>query len=354
MLTTRVIQVASSAFVAFLAPFLVAPPSVSAGVGVVAFGALFVFVVWTNVVTPQAGRSPFAMLALAAAGVATQPFFGLSWLLTASFMVTSAALLCEPKRRWPLWFAGVAGADVATGLLLGLGAGRAFLVAALLAGYGLLVGGFYWVAGLSTQLRSARADLARGAIAAERLRIARDLHDVLGQRLTEVVLTSEVAARQAGVDPAAAAEGMRAVGGIARGLLNEVRSTVSGYREVTLDSEVATAREVTRAGRVALAVELPDPAPGGLTGVTLAWMVREGVTNVMRHARARSCTITVTGGDTVTATIVDDGPGHRRPVSFGTGLTGLAERVAAAGGTLRAEAGEHRFTLRAEFPGLAP
>lgn len=364
--TTRFIQVASLGFVGFLVPPAVelfgrGRPAYAIALGLaglLAFAALFGRLLWTGVVEPHHGRGRRELGGLAVLGLALQPLFGLGWLLTASFIVTSVALLSEPRRRWAPWFGGVVAADVLIGLaLLDLGPGRTALVAGVVVVYGLFVGGFYWVAGLSAQLSTARAELARAAVAAERLRIARDLHDVLGQRLTEVVLKAELAARMVEVEPSGAADEMRAVGRIAREVLGEVRTTVSGYRDVTLDSEVATAREVARAGGVDLDVELPAPPPNGATATTLAWVVREGVTNVMRHARAHRCVVTVTAGDPVVVTVVDDGPaaagGRRREIRFGTGLTGLAERVSAAGGTLRADADAERFTLRAELPAVA-
>ncbi|MFD0663499.1 sensor histidine kinase [Thermocatellispora tengchongensis] len=211
---------------------------------------------------------------------------------------------------------------------------------------------------MAAELRAARAELARAAISAERLRIARDLHDVLGQRLTEVVLKAELSARLAAASPERAADEMREVSRSAREILGEVRATVSGYREASLGSEIATARETARAAGIELTVNLPGSPPPPEVDRAAAWVVREGVTNVLRHSMARSCTISV-GEEAAlgcarayVVTVADDGPAHgsRPRAEPGTGLTGLSERLAALGGDLSVSAEEESFMLRARIP----
>jgi two-component system sensor histidine kinase DesK len=362
MATTRYIQLLSLGFVAFLvAPAVelagldpAAPVAALAWVGLAAFGALFARVVWRHVASPQSNRTPWALAGMAVLAAGLQTVLGQIWLQTASYVLMSLVLLSLPRRWWLAAFPALFLGDVAAGLLrLGQPAGQVLLTAAAVQAFGVLIGGFYWIAGISAELRAARAELARSAIAGERLRIARDLHDVLGQRLTEVILRAELSARLAQRDPGAAGAEMAAVGAVAREILDEVRATVSGYRDVSLAGELATAREVTRAAGVDLSVDLPEHLPEGSATETAAWVVREGVTNVLRHTKARTCAVTIHAGDALVVTVTDDGPGVRGPVRYGTGLTGLAERVAASGGRLEVDAGDATFTLRATIPQAA-
>lgn len=202
------------------------------------------------------------------------------------------------------------------------------------------------------QLRAAREELARLAVAEERLRIARDLHDLLGHSLSMIVLKSELAGRLLPTAPARAAAEIVDVERAAREALRQVRAAVAGYRQPALRGELAVARELLAAAGVAATVDdSAGPLPTALDGL-LAWAVREGVTNVIRHSRARHCAIRISRqGDTVRAEVVDDGrgPAGRTPIS-GNGLAGLAERAAAHGGRLevgRRPEGGFRLLLEA-------
>ncbi|WP_410670332.1 sensor histidine kinase [Amycolatopsis sp. cmx-4-68] len=206
-------------------------------------------------------------------------------------------------------------------------------------------------------LVEARAEVARLASEAERTRIARDLHDLLGHSLTAITVKSTLARRLATVDGARAGDEMAAVETLARQTLTDVRAAVSGYREVTLAGELARGRELLRACGVAAdlptATDVVDPARQELFG----WVVREGLTNVARHAGATRCAVTVSGSE---ISVVDDGGpvgldsgwgsgsgavpdseaglglGSESGVAPGSGLAGLRERVTAAGGRLEA------------------
>jgi two-component system sensor histidine kinase DesK len=193
---------------------------------------------------------------------------------------------------------------------------------------------FFAVINANLELSEARGEIARLATESERSRIARDLHDLLGHSLTTITVKAGLARRLAEHDPAAAAREIAEVETIARSALSDVRAAVSGYREVTLAAELATGREVLRAAGIDAqlpgAVDAVDPANRELFG----WVVREALTNVIRHSGASRCTI-VLGPASVE--IVDDGTGGA--TAPGGGLTGLRERVTAAGGTL--DAGPH-------------
>jgi two-component system sensor histidine kinase DesK len=176
-------------------------------------------------------------------------------------------------------------------------------------------------------LAETRAELARLAAENERIRIARDLHDLLGHSLTTITVKAGLARRLGAADPEAAVAQITEVEDLCRRVLADVRAAVSGYREVTLTSELARGRELLRASGITAdlptATDVADPAHQELFG----WAVREGLTNVIRHARARSCRVRVSASS---VEIIDDGQGSA--AAPGNGLSGLRERAAAVGG----------------------
>ncbi len=193
-------------------------------------------------------------------------------------------------------------------------------------------------------LQVAREENARLAVEAERLRFARDLHDLLGHNLAHIALKSEVAEALVATAPDQAGAAMREVGNVARTALQEVRAAVAGYRRPTLVGELRGAREILAAAGIGYHyqgenIDLPPEVEA-----VLAWTVREGVINVIRHSRARRCAIElVLGPGEVGIEVSDDGRG---PVDGGTpplpgsgggsGLQGLAERASAVGGRFAA------------------
>lgn len=207
------------------------------------------------------------------------------------------------------------------------------------------------------ELRAARAELARLAVAEERLRFARDLHDLLGRSLALIALKSELAGQLAAVAPERAVAEMRDVEEVARTALREVREAVSGYRRPTLANEVTTAREILAAAGITLWYDEPDLTMPSATEAVLAWALREGVTNVIRHSRARRCVIRFhEDGAALRLEIRDDGRGAPEPTAAnaeksGHGLGGLTERVAAVGGSVEAgPATEGGFQLMVVVP----
>jgi two-component system, NarL family, sensor histidine kinase DesK len=210
----------------------------------------------------------------------------------------------------------------------------------------LLVHAFSRTATANQQLREARAEVAKLASEAERNRIARDLHDLLGHSLTAITVKSSLARRLAiGAPPAALAE-MESVEQLTRQALADVRAAVSGYGDVTLAGELARGRELLRA--VGVVADLPtayDSVPSERQEL-FGWVVREGLTNVVRHARASQCTVALTASS---VEVRDNGVGG--PGGGGSGLDGLRARVAGAGGVLTA--GPTRpcgWSLRVEAP----
>jgi two-component system sensor histidine kinase DesK len=207
---------------------------------------------------------------------------------------------------------------------------------------------FFSILQSNVELTKARAEVVRLAAENERSRIARDLHDLLGHSLTTITVKAELAKHLSERDPARAAAEIAEVEALSRRTLSEVRAAVSGYREVTLSGELATGRQVLRAAGfmadLPKAVDDVDPNYEELFG----WVVREGITNVVRHSRGTTCTITV-GRNWLT--IADDGT-CVETTSPGSGLTGLGERVAAAGGTVISGCAEDRpgWRLHVELP----
>ncbi|MER5867872.1 histidine kinase [Kitasatospora sp. NPDC002040] len=214
-----------------------------------------------------------------------------------------------------------------------------------------------WLAGVVWELDGARETQSRLAVAEERLRFSRDLHDVLGRNLTTIALKSELAAQLARRGRPEAADQMTEVQRIAQESQREVRDVVRAYRTADLHAELTGARSVLRAADVACEVELGgiDQLPVTAQSV-LGWVVREATTNVLRHSEAASCLIRLrVGGGMALLEIENDGVTAGQPGGSGTGLTGLRERLAVYGGELATPpAGPGRFRLAVDLPLTAP
>ncbi|MGW2254240.1 sensor histidine kinase [Kitasatospora sp. NPDC001660] len=268
----------------------------------------------------------------AALFVAALPFAHADAFFLATGVVSFVAVLF-PDRATAAVAIGTAGAIVLPWAVRPWHTGPGWFQALGLLFSSLTVRGFSEIATTNRELVAARAEVARLASEAERNRIARDLHDLLGHSLTAITVKSRLAQRLAVKDLDQAVEEMAAVEGLSRQALADVRAAVSGYREVTLAAELARGRELLRAAGVVAdlpgATDAVSPAHRELFG----WVVREGLTNVVRHARASRCTVLVADAS---VEIRDDGPGAGPGVGDGKGLAGLRERVAAAGGSVEA------------------
>ncbi|MFE2535245.1 sensor histidine kinase [Streptomyces sp. NPDC059371] len=206
------------------------------------------------------------------------------------------------------------------------------------------------------ELRAAREELARRAVEKERMRFSRDLHDLLGHTLSVIVVKSEAARRLAPRDLDAALVQVTDIESVGRQALTEIREAVTGYREGSLATELDRARSALSAARVEPVVRQSGPPLVPQTEALLGWVLREAVTNVVRHSDATRCEITVDGtADLVRLTVSDNGtdasPADPEPGIGGTGLKGLTERLAASGGSLRAgRTARGGFEVRAELP----
>ncbi|SDY11452.1 two-component system, NarL family, sensor histidine kinase DesK [Amycolatopsis xylanica] len=198
-------------------------------------------------------------------------------------------------------------------------------------------------------LRKANEDIADLAVANERERVARDLHDILGHSLTTITVKAGLARRilESSADPAKAITEIHEVEGLARSALSDVRLTVSDYREVSLSAELAGARVALRAAEID--ADLPHAVDDVQPDLqrTFGYVLREAVTNVVRHSGARHVTVRL--GRTWLE-IADDGA-HAQDIAPGNGLRGLEERLAQVGGTVRAGSRPGGgFVVRAEVP----
>ena len=217
---------------------------------------------------------------------------------------------------------------------------------------------------LIRQLSQARAEVARLAASEERLRMARDLHDLAGHSLATITLKAELARKLLRVDADRSEQQILDVEHVSREALADIREAVSGYRRATLAVEAASARTALEAAGItpdldrslALHSDTLDPDAES----ALAWCLREAVTNVVRHSGARNCRVRliearVDGEPSLTLEVLDDGPAEPGDCASaaGNGLSGLRERLAAVSPEAALAAGPVRpsgFRLTATVP----
>ena len=222
-----------------------------------------------------------------------------------------------------------------------------------------------WLLRVLRELQEAHEDRAALALANERLRISRDLHDVFGRTLAAIAVKSELASELVRRDGGErAAEELTAVRQLAQEAGSEVRRVVRGEVRVTWDGEVSGARSLLGSAGIRCTVA-GDPVPDG-HAEALGWVVREGVTNVLRHSAATQVTLATTSEDgQVLLTIANDGagragsaaaaadsaagPGTTRP-DGGTGLRAMSERIRALGGSIATSRDGDWFLLEATIP----
>ncbi|CCK29069.1 two component sensor kinase [Streptomyces davaonensis JCM 4913] len=263
---------------------------------------------------------------------------------------------------------GVDGRRHVYAIVSGFGAGTAVVVFAMdgsvLAGLvvGLIVlagSGFLaftavfsvWLLKAVYELDEARETRARLAVAEERLRFGRDLHDVMGRNLAVIALKSELAVQLARRGRPEAEEQMIEVQRIARESQREVRDVVRGYREADLGAELSGARGVLTAAGIDCEVSGPVEGLPAEVQSALAWVVREATTNVLRHGNAERCAVSVRVREgRAVLTVENDGVAGAAGKGGGSGLAGLRERLAAVAGTLEAGAEAGVFRVVAEVP----
>ncbi|MFD4986672.1 sensor histidine kinase [Streptomyces sp. NPDC058374] len=280
--------------------------------------------------------------------------FQSQWGSMAGFLAGSLLLLLPPRFAWPAY--GVVGATMAIPPLLdGLPLRDAFYLVQSTLLTGLVVYGLSRLAELVRAVHDTRIELTRMAVTQERLRFARDLHDLLGHSLSVITLKSELIHRLIPSHPQRAMEEVGEVLAISRKSLADVRSVAAGLREMSLAQELASAESLLRSADVTVHAEIRLGEIHPRVDTVLAAVAREAITNLLRHSRAGACAITAVQEDgTVRLSISNDGvdPAYRdmSPHS-GSGLGNLETRLRAVCGRLSvSRAGQETFALTAEAP----
>lgn len=296
------------------------------------------------------GRGPvfaaLALLAFVALTCATLPLLGSSTVWLWIYVPIMVAMSWQPA--W--FFAATLGAVIVAQWAVLTAAGvvvESWYAIALTASIGIMMFAFAQQIQAAARLREAQGDVARLAVVEERERLARDLHDVLGHSLTVVAVKAELARRLAGADPARVEAELADIERMTRSALADLRSAVAGYREMSLDTELAAAQAALSAAGIV--PHLPTSAAAVDPGLRelFAWVLRESVTNVIRHSGAGHCWVAL---ERRSLAIGDDGRGgatlRRAPGgpagdgdAPGSGLAGLARRAEQAGATFLVEPG---------------
>ncbi|WP_053175712.1 sensor histidine kinase, partial [Nonomuraea sp. SBT364] len=296
-----------------------------------------------------------ALALLAAAVTALAAVFAGGWLYLFPLAGIACGLVLAGRTVRAALLAPLLAVTAAAALVTWLTGGGLEPVMALAWGTfsaGLVVAFIMHLHALIAELAGTRRRLADAAVERERLRFARDLHDLLGHTLSVVVVKAEAVRRLARRDPGQAERHAADIETVGRQALAEVREAVTGYREGSLGAELARAGDALSAAGVSASVRRTGEPPHARAQELLGWVVREGVTNVLRHSGATRVTIHLTGHS---VTIHDDGPAPAGAVAppgpgdasdpgdppisgggAGTGLRGLSERLAQAGGTVEA------------------
>jgi two-component system, NarL family, sensor histidine kinase DesK len=308
------------------------PPQEGAAFGIAAYCG-----VWTWIWLRAVGRNHVAeAVGLAAITVFLTLFTLLQPTAGGTFLVFAfiVAGTCFPLPR-SLWIMGALAllqALLAVIRLTDLASALNSLINSILVG-GVGVGArLLWQA--YRELLAAREEIARLAVSEERLRFARDLHDLLGQSLAVLVLKSELVTKQLPPDAdEATQQELRDIARVARKSLNDVREAAAGYRRPSLSMEIGNARNALRAAGIGLLVEDTLGRVAAEQDSVLAWCLREGVTNVLKHSGAKKVVLRLTRTNgSASLELVDDGLGAEALDGGGVGLIGLQERVELAGG----------------------
>jgi two-component system sensor histidine kinase DesK len=320
----------------------------------IAFCVLYLSVLMSCVSRPRLAL--YGLVALAALAAVACLVYGKSW--TPLWIYVSAAggmVLASvfDSRRASLGVFAITGCYLLFCWIthLDMGTTLAVLLPVLLIGLAMI--GFRMQITLMHELAQARETVAKLAVNEERLRLARDMHDLTGQSLSMITLKSELAVKRLAKLPSSAERDavlteLGDIGRVSRQTLHDIREAVSGYRRPTLAIEVITARNALEAAGIALDDDAELTLRSGTfdpeAEAVLAWCLREAVTNVIRHSRARHCRIRLTErmGE-VSLEVTDDGRGFsgqdpENPATpdgaHGSGLRGVSERLSAIGGRL--------------------
>lgn len=318
--------------------------------------ALLHWIFFTRPPTQLRARTRNLALALQAAFVYIPLVFQFhqEWIGMPGFLAGSLLLTLPARFAWPAFAAVVASAAVAQARFTGAPLDITYTTVSTIL-TGLVVYGLTRLATVVGELQDARETLTTLAVSHERLRVARDLHDVLGSSLSAITLKSELTQRLIATDPKRAAEELSDVTAISRRTLSDVKSVAKGYRDLALDDEVEAARSLLLAAGVAVDVEFDSRGVPDHVRPVLAVVIREGITNVLRHSTAEICEIRLElaasevlleiVNDGVPTPLLDSGPNR------GAGIANLGARLGALGGAIHARLDpDGRYRLRASVP----
>jgi two-component system sensor histidine kinase DesK len=298
----------------------------------------------------------WAMLAAqAAATYVPLLIVGKEWGSVAGFLAGSLLLLVPGPAGWALYGAVVASMLIYP-LELGLGAYWVAYLTVSTFDTGLVVYGLSRLSLVIRYLHAARGELAQLAIVRERVRFARDLHDLLGYSLSAITLKAELARRLVSANPGRSRDEIAELLDIARQALADVRTVSSGYRNISLSKEAASVASLLSAAGIDVRVEISCGPLDERVDTVLATVVRESVTNMLRHSHARACSIEARqAGEVIVLRMLNDGvPRNAATGRRGGGLENLAARLEAIGGRLTATIRDGQFELLAEAPARPP
>ncbi len=338
----------SLTYISFLGmPFVFGPEDGADGLATMVAVAVFVPLYFAFYWARDWHRAAI-LLVIAALAV---PMLSFNWFSSTFLIYSNVLAVLLPWRQMLvvvvvsqlLWMLAVAMTSLPFGFFVFMGAFTGVFSA---------VGCWVWVSGArrNAALRLSQDEVRRLAVVAERERIGRDLHDLLGHTLSVVALKSELAGKLIDRDAEAARREIIEVGQVAREALAQVRSAVTGFRRMLLPAALANARMALDAVRVEFRYETRHgPLPQEIETI-LALALREAVTNVARHARAHHCSAVVeVVDDRVRLIVEDDGVGA--VAAEGHGLSGMRERVETLGGSVTIDSGKaHGTRLLVEMP----
>src|SRR5579884_4273008 len=328
--------------------FAESPPSLLKVVVLVGFGpfvGVYLWATWEEAylltrvapVESRFQRGWWIPLALLLGLSLPAPFLQGSWGLGALIFVSASVAARLTVRQAVLVFGGLMLLDLLVGIVTAAPWVTIAFMVFLIPAVGATTATFSRAFRTNRELRLARREIARLAVSEERLRFARDLHDLLGHSLSLIAVKSELVSKLIPAAPERAAAENADIEAVARQALQEVREAVAGYRQPTLTSELESAREILTAAGIEFTFDRPPVGLPAAQEAALSWVIREGAPNIIRHSRAKSCTARFENdGGGLRLVVRDDGEASNGSGPSGSGLTGLRERVEAAGGTCEA------------------
>jgi two-component system sensor histidine kinase DesK len=328
----------------------------------VSFAAIVVLFVLQLVISSQAATewpmSRRVVMLVAHALVTYMPLvvLGTQWGGMAGWLAGSILLLLTGWIAWTL-FAAVILSILIGALALGVTPDNAAYLAVASLDTGLVVFGLSRLTLIIRYLKATRTELAQLAVIKERMRFARDLHDLLGYSLSAITLKAELTRRLVSSNPERAMDELTELTDVARQALADVRLVASGYRNMSLSKEAASVLSLLSAAGIAARVEVNCGPLDEEVDTVLATVLRETVTNMLRHSTAQNCTVEAcTSGDVVRLRVGNDGvPPAGSSRRNGGGLDNLSSRLEAVGGSLAVTCHDGRFEVLATVavPGRA-